>query len=482
TLNYSPSLTGTFTVGGTNPDYTTISAAIDDLVQYGICGPVVLDIRAGTYNEGVVINAINGTSSTNTVTLKGAGAATTTITGHSFTSNAGLGIMGADYIHVQDLSINNTTSGGDVWGVLLTGGADYVTIEACSISVPVGTTIDVGGVVISGSTTANTTEGNNANYFTLKDCYISGGEENVHFEGGGNANPNVGNKVIGCTLVNADDYGFYSDDQDGLELIGNTIGSLVSSTADGIYTVGGYNYTIEKNLIDAPDWGVYLFDMNVNGLAFKASRFVNNMVRSGSDYGVYLNDVDSVLFYHNTIVGEPALYVNDHSNLNIRNNIFSSVTDQAVDFVDATAIGIMDYNLYYNGGVADLFEFGTTTYTNLAAWQTGQSLDANSVEGDPIFVSSTDLHIQGLLANDIGDATVGVTTDIDGDPRPFSPAIDVDMGADEIKILKNDAGITAIEPACVGGDLKVKVINYGALNLQSFTVNWSIDGNLQTPV
>ncbi|TNE79217.1 MAG: DUF5011 domain-containing protein [Bacteroidetes bacterium] len=482
TMVYSPALSGTYTVGGASPDYNTLTAAIDALAQNGICGPIVLDVRAGTYNEYIDIPVIAGSSSTNTITIRGAGAATTEIRGHSPNSSATIGIMGADYITIQDLSIVNTTSGTDVNGILLTSQADYNTISNCFISVPVTTSIDVTGIVVTASTTSRTSEGNNANYLTVSNCYISGGTANISFEGGGNANPNLGNRVLNTVMVNADDYGFYSDDQDGLELIGNTIDSLVSATADGIYTIGGYNYTMERNKVTSPDWGVYILDLNVNGLPFKASRFVNNMILSTSDYAVYLLDVDSLNMYHNTLRGEPALYVNDHVHMDIRNNIFTSATDQAVDFVDATTIGIMDYNLFYNGGAADIIEFGTNSYNTLAAWQSAQSLDLNSLVGDPIFISATDLHIQGTLANDVGDITVAVNVDIDGDPRPFAPAIDVDMGADEVKILNNDAGILSVNPACVGGDLFVSVKNYGVLNLSSFTVNWSVNGNLQSPV
>lgn len=480
---FGPALNGTYTIGGTAPNYSSLTAAIADLAAYGLCGPVVLDIRAGTYTESVDIPVLTGSSATNSLTIQGAGASTTKIVSRSATSFATIGIHGTDYLTIKNLTIENDQNITDCWGVYLTNQSDYVTVEACSIIVPVSTLLDMAGVVITGSAISDGTEGNNANYFTLRSCYVSGGEKNVVFEGGGNDAPNIGNRVIDCELTQADDYGFYSDDQDGLQLIGNHIHNLINATlADGISTNGGYNYTIEANRIDVVDYGIYIFDLNVNRTNFNASRVVNNMVRSTGDYGIYLNDVDSLKMYHNTVVGEPALYVNDHHHVDLRNNIFVSTTDQAVDFIDATPVAIMNHNLYYNGGVADLFEFGTSTYSNLAAWQTAQGTDANSVEGDPIFVSSSDLHIQGLLANDIGDLTVGVTVDIDGNPRPFAPATDVDLGADEIKILNNDAGVTAIQPACVGGDLLVRVRNYGALTLKSFVVNWSVNGTLQTPV
>ena len=351
------------------------------------------------------------------------------------------------------------------------------------VSVDVTTTLDIAGIVATNSYTSETSEGNNANYLTIRGCTVTGGEKCISLEGGGNDNPNMGNAIIDCDLSGADDYGIYYDDQTQITISGNNIHDLINTGADGIYGLGGYSSLFEKNKIDVPDYGIYLVDQNVNGLPVTRTLLVNNMVRSTGDYGVYLNDVDSLFMYHNTVVGEPALYVNDQDYLDLRNNIFYSIADQAVDFIDATPIGTMDYNLYYTAtSNVDMFEFGTNSYADLAAWQTAQGTDAHSVQGDPVFAGSNDLHILGLLPNDIGDPSLGITEDIDGDPRPFSPAVDVDLGADEIKILNNDAGVVSLQPVCVGGDLEVTVRNFGALNLGSFTVNWTIDGVTQTPV
>ena len=62
----------------------------------------------------------------------------------------------------------------------------------------------------------------------------------------------------------------------------------------------------------------------------------------------------------------------------------------------------------------------------------------NSYEGDPVFVSGTDLHVVGPLANDAGDNSVGVTVDIDGDARPGGISTIVDIGADEFYDLDGD--------------------------------------------
>jgi hypothetical protein len=69
-----------------------------------------------------------------------------------------------------------------------------------------------------------------------------------------------------------------------------------------------------------------------------------------------------------------------------------------------------------------------TNHLTLANWQMATGEDASSISVDPLFVSTTDLHLQmGSQAINAG-TNVGVTTDFDGDMRDAMP----DMGADEV--------------------------------------------------
>ncbi|MBL4755445.1 MAG: hypothetical protein JKY52_17850, partial [Flavobacteriales bacterium] len=63
-------LTGTYTIGGITPTYATFTLAVSDLVAVGVSGPVIFDVRDGTYPEQISIAAITGVSSTNTVTFQ----------------------------------------------------------------------------------------------------------------------------------------------------------------------------------------------------------------------------------------------------------------------------------------------------------------------------------------------------------------------------------------------------------------------------
>ena len=87
--------------------------------------------------------------------------------------------------------------------------------------------------------------------------------------------------------------------------------------------------------------------------------------------------------------------------------------------------------IYFTQG-STLMTIGTATYADLLAYQTANGLmNAASVEGDPSFLSPTDLHVVGALANNAGDNSAGITVDIDGEARPFLGSTIVDIGADE---------------------------------------------------
>ena len=60
TCSYSNAvcLSGTYTIGGTSPDYSSFSSAISSLVTNGVCGPVVFNVRNGTYSEQIQVPAL----------------------------------------------------------------------------------------------------------------------------------------------------------------------------------------------------------------------------------------------------------------------------------------------------------------------------------------------------------------------------------------------------------------------------------------
>lgn len=481
-------LSGTLTLGPAG-DYTSFAAAATALADCGVGGPVVFDIAPGTYTENLILGPITGASATNTITFDGGAAASVTLTHDGVAGSAVVGLIGARYITVKNMTLINTAT-VDAWGVKLRNEANYNTIDSCVIMMEgVATNLtDVIGVSASNSDTDDFTEGNNANYNTISNNTIMGAEMGIHFEAQ-SANRNAGNKIWNNTLLGAEDYGIYMDDQDSLEIVGNTISGLRSTFADGIYIFDIVDFKVNGNNVKAPDYGFYLWDGNFDAPAtLGQSEVINNMIISDTDYGMYFDDFESVNVFHNTVLGEPGIRINDVVGVDIRNNIFASTGDFAFESDDDATL-TLDYNIYYAvAGNTNFVDFGPTVHADLAFWQAASpALNNASQEGDPVFVASDDLHVAGAIAFDTGDNSVGVPTDIDGDVRPLAPTATVDVGADEYTPLVNDAGIVAfdspVSPFGAGMQpVSVVLRNFSIATLSTATIGWSVDGAVQTTV
>ena len=110
----SAQLNGTYTIGGTTPDYATIPAAITAIQTGGVSGPVIFNIRPGTYQGKVDIGNIPGTSATNTVTIKSENGDSTSViltdSANALTSNFTVHIFGTDYLTIRNLTIRRPGS------------------------------------------------------------------------------------------------------------------------------------------------------------------------------------------------------------------------------------------------------------------------------------------------------------------------------------------------------------------------------------
>jgi hypothetical protein len=63
-------MNGVYTIGGTQPSYTTFTEAINDMIVRGIYDSVVFNVRKGVYNEEITIPKIAGASRFNSITFQ----------------------------------------------------------------------------------------------------------------------------------------------------------------------------------------------------------------------------------------------------------------------------------------------------------------------------------------------------------------------------------------------------------------------------
>src|SRR6056300_203521 len=113
-----PLAAGTYSVGPTG-DFATMDSVISTLNVCGIAGAVTFELQSGSHAGGT-IGAVNGVSSTNTITFSGASAANDTL--------GPLVLDGASYVNLEDLYIRAT--GGFTVRLNAT---EYVNITGCTI-------------------------------------------------------------------------------------------------------------------------------------------------------------------------------------------------------------------------------------------------------------------------------------------------------------------------------------------------------------
>ena len=484
-----PGLNGTYTIGGTTPDYNTFTAAVSDLNNYGICGPVIFSVRPGTYNEYFTINQLKGTSITNTINFLGAGKGITILTyaGTNTTNMSTVLLNGADQLIFRNMTIMNTgaTYGTAIW---LSGSSDSNRFVNLAIGVDTTTTsANVNAIVSSGSTVASTTDGNTGSYCLFDSLTINGGYQGIRLNGLNTTNIYVlQNTITHCIFTNQYQCNLYLRSQSFPKVAFNVLKAPRYATSYGFYLEYSANVEINNNYIWANDCGMYTSYVNrylVNSTF--DSRIFNNMILSTSGYALYCNQSSLLKILHNSFSSFPAVsvlrfdgnvtttLVNNH--IQNRGNVVSRYVLQADNISNFTA---MNYNNYYSG--SNLLLIATIDYGNLPVLQAAfPSFNQNSYNQDPLFFSLTDLHTSVNLSG----IYMGIDEDIDGDFRNLVSPV---LGADEVNI-PNNAGISTLlspVPAFCAGvqQVRVKIGNYGINQIDSVWVNWKLNGVLQTPV
>lgn len=471
-------LSGTYTIdpaGSGSTNYTTFSAAVSALTTSGVSGPVTFNVAAGTYNEQVTIGAITGTSATNTVTIQTNPSATSQAilkyTPTASTNYFTLKINGSSHVAIKNLNIQNGgfLSGTTLYGRLVEFGGinTNITFENNTFNglrKRAGT--NAAHIYGSGVTVDNLTIHNNTFNHGGSGVYIFGSSTSA--SDNLTMTNNTFNGLGGDSTTNASSsYGLYAYYFMGGLVKNNVISFAAVPTAVsyvdqyGIYTYGlttataSYNasWSVEENEIytSAATASSYLYGIYLgyaNGSTASPNKVINNMISfsgaTSTQYGIYPYHCDNIQIYHNTIsaiagsaTGSRAFYLNKSTSttappsdsVDVRNNIISHTgLGYAIEVSSAAQSSIVALNNNaYNGNTTNPLRWGTTNYTTLGAWTTATTFDANSVFGNPVFVSQTNLHVTGAIADAIG-APLGVTLDIDGQTRSTSKP---DAGADE---------------------------------------------------
>lgn len=415
-----PAMSGAFTVGP-NGDFSTPDRAVIAMVDRGICGPVSFTIDYGTYSGRMTIPAINGSSSTNTITFDGQDSSRTTITYNAAARYPTLQINGGEYITFKNCRLQTTRS-TDGWCAHVLGNSHHISFENCWFDMP-AQNFDLIGIVLSNSATSEFTA-TRVSHVKAVNSRFTGGEKGIHFQGNTNPFPE-GNSAINNTFDNFYNAAIDVRNQDSFTVIGNHVTSTRNANGDGFMFYDIDDFNVSNNFISVRDWGLYINDANFNGQG--RSLLSNNMVTAGDD-GIYLNDIRNTDVWHNTAIGRPGILFDDYRGVDVRNNIFYGLNDFALSCDQNFGFDVLDYNLYYTTG-NNTARYANVNYTSLDAWRGAVTgFNASSLEDVPNIQSIANPRLSLLSESYRGEYLAAVSTDIDGDSRcAFAPS----LGADE---------------------------------------------------
>jgi photosystem II stability/assembly factor-like uncharacterized protein len=479
-------MAGTYTVGGTAADFATPADALTALETNGVCGPVILNIRAGVYQQALTVKKYVGVSAVNTVTIQSENQNNTSVT---LQDAMPLVLDNASWIIVKNLQFRQSASRYGI--VTLKNGTSHNTLQSSVLEQLI--------VDRTGYHEYNTIESNQFTFTEVIENSVAISMAGPTAVNGTGTGAYRGNTIRNNTFTGGN-YAARISYQSGLVMSGNTVinsdwGFFLEYLLD--------DYRVEGNTMRVSSIGVWLrYAYNPNGVK---GLVVNNMITANLGSALYVNEVDNMAIYHNTLVTvtrgdasswNSALHVNSsmsngqYKNIEVKNNIVVS-PDICVVY-SPTAGMVSDYNIFWTTSrrpfcTNNAGTIGDPTYTkkyeNLAQWGNALGQDQHSQFFQPRFVSATNRHIADDARIAKKGTAVGILKDIDGDNRHAGTP---DPGADEFArvVYALDAGIAAVKrPESCGAQHPVQVTlkNFGTTTLTKSTIQWSINGQQQTP-
>jgi hypothetical protein len=497
---------GTYTVGGTNPDFPRLDTAFKWLALKGVSGSVRLNVRSGTYTQRFTINKINGTSNTNIIKIAPdpTNKAPVVYQNNMPYTNAYLmeirqGFVEIDSIEFRGLRPNSMAGrmiafADDIENITFNG-CKFYGIDSSGINPGI---YDYYGIFYKNDYIK-------VNNLKILYCTFTGGCDAINFSGTSSAYAS-GIEIKYNKFYNKSGSD-YSNQRNAISLgyINNPIieGNYIyyGNRGAGILINNCTSVLIKDNAIFTFNFGLSIG--YCSGSAKNPNLIINNFVSSKFPTTTWLGDAIatrlwigySTYFYvlNNTIFSSNYRTLLDQNILNVsfqfnsgakrdcmfkNNNIVNSIGGNAL-YLDSNSVGAfseMDYNNYYTDGPYLAF-INKKQIIDITGLQKALNMENHSISANVKFKSDLDLHAISADLDSAGTPVSWLSKDIDAETRH---TIKPDIGADEFDYYKNDIGVlkfnTSDIPEC-GKDstnLGVVIKNIGTSDQTNFKVSLEI--------
>lgn len=450
-LTSNAQLTGTKTVGGNNPDYATITAAVNALMSQGATGNVTFDIRPGTYTGQYMVGAVPGTPGTIIFrnATNGAQAVNLEHDATGTTDNFIFHLEGPQGVVLEKLTFRPLDY-DYARAVHFINGLTGLTIEQCVFhgsTNPSGSAYFERILVHCDQYTLNT-DNNPQDVIILDNSFFNGN-----------------------TAVEIDAYGFNGARCDGLIISANEFRQQIGtgirlnhcsgsiSDNDFSTTVGDWYVGIRTTFFDGGSQirrnDIQAYATNGctgievgNTQSTTGNMISNNMVYvngTGDVWGLAVYNLWDMKIVHNSVLVAAgnqfqsyAFYhlsnFPDGQDALVRNNIFANNAGGYAYYVPVAGnVATEDHNCLFTTG-STISNVAGNEYFTIAAHQAGSGMGVGDTDIDPVFPIQPDLHMNNCAMDDMGEYFFVVAADIDGDARG-NPVCD--MGADEYTASSN---------------------------------------------
>ena len=444
-------LTGTKTIGGANPDYATISAAVTALMNQGATGNVTFNIRPGTYAGQYTVGAVPGTPGTITFRNETNGAQDVDLeydaTGSSdnfIFQLDGSGSVVLEKLTFRPLDYNYARA------VHFINGLTGLTIEQCVFhgsANPSGSGYFERILVHCDQYSVNTN--NNPQDVLIIDNSFFSGNTAIELDAYG-----LGGARIGGLIISGNE--FRQQVGTGIRL-NNCSGSI--SDNDFSTTVGDWYVAIRTTFFDGGSQirrnDIQAYATNGctgievgNTQSTTGNMISNNMVYvhgTGDVWGLAVYNLWDMKIVHNSVLVAAGNQFQSYAFFHlsnfadgqdalVRNNIFANNAGGVAYYVNVAGnVATEDHNCLFTTG-STISSVGGSVYTTIAAHQSGTAQGTGDTDIDPVFPIQPDLHMNNCAMDNMGEYFFVVASDIDGDARG-NPVCD--MGADEYTASTN---------------------------------------------